>query len=496
MMQLKFIKNSNILVIILSTLLAIGLFFLENWLSFLITVFLLPLILVNIFKKGLSGLYSFVILLASLNPIPNSLDLPVIVFLIICLSITVKFFIDISNIYLKNILNYPETYILLIFLLILLLNFLVAHKNEINFSDWIRGVLPFLFIYIYFFCVRYLQKYEDITLTIVSIVISGAILITKGLYIFISEKLWLPKEYIYVPYIDSWVKAENEGDLFWQRITVLYPQATDVIYIICFFILTTFLVFSDSKKRWILLPMIYGNFFIMIISYSRSFIISIIIGFFVLITLFTLIKKDLNKVKAFLIAFLITAVTVILTVEILNLAPFKNRFYLFALSIKETLSTKENLSTKETLSTKDPNIFSRIEEIKIAFKMFKESPIIGKGFGVKHEIYYDIGFGKLKKFTKQYIHNWFFYFLMTTGIIGTLLYSSIYLMPLCKLLKQFILSQEVKSLYFYYNVITIISIFLLNFYSQMFASFRLIGYNILIGIFLGISVTLNLLKGK
>jgi hypothetical protein len=215
--------------------------------------------------------------------------------------------------------------------------------------------------------------------------------------------------------------------------------------------------------------------------------LDLVFGFITLIGYF-LYKRNTNIALKMVISFLITIFCIIMTVKAFDLAPFKNRYITFynfigSLSTKE-LSTKE-LSTKELLIA-DSNIFSRIEEILIAYNMFKKNPLLGNGFGIKHDIFYDIGFGKIRKFTKGYIHNWFFYFLMTSGVVGTLIYSGLYIVPLIRTFKF-----PYNSQYALLTLTSMLSLILLNVYSLLFTSFRLITFNIFLGIFISIPPVLH-----
>jgi len=178
-------------------------------------------------------------------------------------------------------------------------------------------------------------------------------------------------------------------------------------------------------------------------------------------------------------------------VELFDLAPFKNRYVTLyntlhqIVAIVSTPGEEKDFSSSFSrfeMQAADPNIIGRGEEIRIAWAMFQDNPLLGKGFGIQHDLPSHLDFGVKKK---GYIHNWFFYFLMTTGLIGTILYSSLYAVPLFRLFRN--AGAQASAV----ELIVGTSILLLCLYSMLFASFRLIPYNIILACLISMPLALS-----
>jgi hypothetical protein len=397
----------------------------------------------------------------------------------------------------KTVIYSREGNALFLFALLLIINYFIARINGIPLFQWVRGVIPFLFLFFFFVFLRYFETEKDIYRGLTSIIISGLIFVVQEVYIYVSKTLWVPLYYLKIFDPDGvfqWQKVDMNtpgAEPFWERISIFFPKATDVIYLMGFFLLLILFLFMFHRTRrlWSL-PFLYGFLFSMIITYSRSFMVCLLAGFFIM-TGFLMCRRRGDLAWKTALGLVISLVCVFLTVEILNLTPFKERYRAFYGFIERTARKELKVEEPETKDNPaaESNVIARITEISIAFRKFKESPIFGKGLGIKHDIYYDVGFGKMELFTKAYIHNWVFYFLMTTGVFGTFVYLTAYLMPILRLIKM-----SNGSRYSLFTTASLVSLFLLSIYGMLFASFRLISFNILHAIFLSIPLSLSLME--
>lgn len=461
------------------------------------TVVLLPVLLAFSFARPITGIYALIITASALDMVPEKFNLQLFVFLLVCVTVFVRFVLNIKVSLMKTLSAHVETKILFCFALLIFSNFFVAQVNGISASLWLRGSVPFLFLLLTFACLHYYRTQEHLIHTLISVVIYSTILMVRQLCVSVHEKVWVPERYIYE--VGVWVRSmDDTGELFWKRITMLFPQSTDPAFVIGFFILLIWFI-NDPRRRLLALVPLYGLLLCMVLTYSKSFIIALTVGFFFIAGHLFFRRRRLLAGK-FLAGYVVTIVCIVLTVELFDLAPFRHRYVVFFNAIHEISDTWRSFRNKEVnfyekiiaiisnaeVRVADPNITSRADEIQIAWALFKEDPLLGKGFGIQHDIVYDTGFGVAKTFTKGYIHNWFFYFLMTTGLIGTVLYSSIYLVPFFRLFRSPVISvlSEVE-------LIVATSILLLNLYSMLFASFRLIPYNIVLACLVSMPLVLT-----
>lgn len=121
---------------------------------------------------------------------------------------------------------------------------------------------------------------------------------------------------------------------------------------------------------------------------------------------------------------------------------------------------------------------TRLDESREALLQFAESPVIGKGIGYQLE---RIEFGEL--ISSNYVHNEIAYVGMTMGIAGLI----VYVLLLCSwgaLVGRFRLVKEEMK----WQVATLHGcVLVLMVFALMFASFRTIQHNCLLGMFLGLS---------
>jgi O-antigen ligase len=135
--------------------------------------------------------------------------------------------------------------------------------------------------------------------------------------------------------------------------------------------------------------------------------------------------------------------------------------------------------TRSSNYLNDVNVTTRIEEYRIAWKMFLEHPIFGNGLGVKHEISFATSFGNVLTQKVGYIHNWPLYFLMVGGVVGFALYSYLLFIPLFKNASRHD-SHDVIYRTLFVGLLT------LSIYGLFFAVFRLITFNLLLAVAWGI----------
>jgi hypothetical protein len=135
--------------------------------------------------------------------------------------------------------------------------------------------------------------------------------------------------------------------------------------------------------------------------------------------------------------------------------------------------------TKAAMPT-DVNVTTRFDEYLIGLKMFRESPLLGKGLGVKHTMRFAVGTAEDAdtNFIEQrvgYVHNWVVYWLMTGGLIGTTLYVAAAGLPLLRLMRM---PPDQRWL-------VVATLATAATYGLFFAVFRLLPFNLMLGLLCG-----------
>jgi O-antigen ligase len=130
---------------------------------------------------------------------------------------------------------------------------------------------------------------------------------------------------------------------------------------------------------------------------------------------------------------------------------------------------------------RDANVDARIAEYRVALDMFQGSPFFGVGFGAKHTINFDTGAGGVLHQNVSYLHNWPLYMLKTGGLFGFALYIGLLAAITYMALKATRFSLD-------FRVALCATVAFLAVYGLFFASFRLIGFNLLLASILGVAL--------
>lgn len=474
----KFDDYKDILIMIV---LGLGVIICPPTLYIALAIFL-PLVIYLAKKDYKNTIWMVTLLMATLEQVPNTITIQVVIF-VLCWILA--FLLPIINRDIRIGSIGWGGRLLLLFLIFVLFNSIVAMKNAthpISAGEWVRGAIPFIFLSMYLPVKNALREDKDVLKSGIVILLSSFFYAIQSFYYAYAEKIWQPRPWI-IDDNGDWVKVASgiipdNAKYFWERITMIFSQSTNEMFLIGFFIaVAIFLTVKNRVAKCICFIIWSFITFNLIITYSRSFHIIVMSGLIVLVIL-GLYLKQYKIAFRYIVVTLFTVLFTLTTVAFLDLLPMKNRYvalYQFTESYSSS-NTNTNINTKNV----DSNVSARMDEIKIAYDLFKEKPLLGQGLGIKHEIQYDVGFGKTLKYTKGYIHNSLFYFLMTMGISGLLIYMGIFFATIwsaCKCLK--------RNYFLASNVLMML--FVLGAYSQFFAVFRLIDFNIILGMLIAIN---------
>jgi hypothetical protein len=180
-----------------------------------------------------------------------------------------------------------------------------------------------------------------------------------------------------------------------------------VFFVILFLLLTAFYVFGGetSQKRWLkwlLIPILFGFYIANRRATYASFVISII-AFYILLH-----REQQRRLRNILSIFVVFFVV--------YLAVFWNsdgRLALVAQAVRSTLFSRDENAVSDNDYT---STLTRDQENYNLAITFRKAPLIGIGFGNKHEFpIYNPGEFALKGYIT---HNEVLWFLIKTGVIG------------------------------------------------------------------------------
>ena len=363
----------------------------------------------------------------------------------------------------------------------LVLNLAVAMYHPVPLADWIRGVVPFVFIYALIpICALLGREESDIHWLGASV--GSLILLTAGyivLYYF-YHGIWQP--YWVLPADGEMVRISQEEALhnaqalgpMRGRITMMVAQATDAILPLG--MVVGYVVCTLTPDRRVALIGSFMSLLCMaavLITFTRSMLISalLVIGLFALYTFFAHKRLRLKVASSigiqtlFGLSFIFTTGMQDVWLGRMNsLAQTALPEGLISILIESKHFPKEQ---------RDFNVSSRVEEYKIAWDMFLNHPVLGNGIGVKHEMHWERPNGDSFTESVGYIHNWPLYMLMVGGVVGMLIYAAVLAPPVLYRLTT------LKAAPIYLAVIRT-AVMTLAIYGLFFAVFRLISFNLLL----------------
>ena len=395
------------------------------------------------------------------------------------------------------------------FLILASLFYMHALNNHINLSDWSRGIGPFLLLYMMF--PIFLSLHDNFEFKVKWLFISFCILTLMFVFyiniIYFLEHFnsyyWIDKSNnSKIFHLTSGMDKSNFYGPFRERITLRIQQSTSEILPLGFSAFTLLALLTQSKKLYVFaLAAAIVSLFTILETLTRSMLMAPLLVF--LLWFIFYFKNKFLFLKVFTILFL-AGMTFTYATNMDGI--WLGRFKTFAAGLSKldshptqnidlSESQESNQSSREDLiqsslmsprlgqmdrKNPDQNLIARLKEYQIAWSMFLDNPVLGAGFGVKHDIDFQTSDGRFIHETVAYVHNWAFYWLMAGGMIGFLIYSSVLFFPIL-FLSRLPNQKKIKT-------ILIFSIILMCLYANFFAVFRLISFNLFLAFFSGITL--------
>jgi O-antigen ligase/polysaccharide polymerase Wzy-like membrane protein len=371
--------------------------------------------------------------------------------------------------------------VVLVVTLFLCINLWVALTYGVVFQDWLRGVIPFVFIAYQvpvFLMVRAHPSLQ--TALFMSIGMTAALFSAHVVQVFIVQRLWVPRWYLFennmwVPITEEMLSEKHyEGaKQFLKRVTMSLQQSTDVLLpLSVLWGIAGYVLHSQRVWRLAALSGASLGTIAVIMTYTRSMWITVGVASLG-IGAMGWRKKNLPR---FVIACFVVGSVAFATIKACHLESlYLNRVF----QTYSPFSAERNVNNEPRVL--DENIMSRVEEYKVAWAMFTESPWVGQGLGVRHHMKFPAGHGQFVEQEVGYIHNWVLYMLMVGGIVGFALYSWLIVGPGVLLMRKRSLPVELRA-----ALVTTLAA--MTVYALSFAVFRLLSFNLLIAVCWGVAL--------
>lgn len=480
---IEMIFNKNSATIALAALTAICLIQEHGFVFYLGVAGICSLIILAAFSPWL-GMLALFPLLFSLPPAPATIGITELSFALLLGVIFVGVLVKLSRSANKAALKYFGL-ALLVGLFVLAVNLFVAVKNGVPLVDWVRGAIPFLFIY-NFLSVAILVGNDESRIRWLGGSIATLIFLFSGYIIFyyFYYDIWLP--YWLVMVDDKVVRMSETAALQYSealgpmrdRVTMVVAQATDALLPVGV-VLGVVLATLARRKSVVAIGFLMALtcLFAVLITFTRSMLLSSLLIAFVFTAFIFMFRKEMRlKVVKIGTALGVAGVVFMFATGMQDIWIGRMN----QLTEIKTGNLKEFYSKDPALKEKlDFNVSSRLEEYKIAWSMFVSHPVLGNGLGIKHEMQWETAENERQTKWVAYVHNWVFYILMVGGIAGFLVYSVVLIGPL------FFRLSWVKSESTHWTIIRA-AVLTMTVYGAFFAVFRLITFNLLISVIWGL----------
>lgn len=265
-------------------------------------------------------------------------------------------------------------------LALLLTNAITAFHNGIILGDWVRGLIPFLFLLV---CIPFVEVVsEDNSRTIWFFVAFGALVSLLSLHVifyYFSEALWRP---YWIAYVDGLQLRFGDRSLVPDsvlpigprndRITMFIPAATDALLPLG--LVVGYFVMLSTRSNYLRLFSLMVSLLAItaiVFTYTRSMLLSPLLVMVMTLLGACLFRRD--RLWYALVGFAVLLMWALFVIVSLDLEGIwlGRLAYLFGGLIRPA-------------SIIDVNVSTRLEEYRIAWSMFLEHPLMGNGLGAKH----------------------------------------------------------------------------------------------------------------
>ena len=309
---------------------------------------------------------------------------------------------------------------------LVVINAYVALSHAVSLTDWLRGLIPFVFLLLAIpltICLR--EKPDRLPWLGLATVLLGVLMAGHVVFTFFNESLyqpyWLQAEgasIIRIPESASAMPPDVLGP-FWDRVTMHSARATTVVLPVG--LVAAFVVAGRAHSR-VVSAMALGLAILflaaILMTLTRSMLLAAL-SVMCVVMLATILWWR-RMFARYLILLVVLMVSGWGMVQAMGLESLWNyRMY----GLIEAADAH-----RVSASISDDNVISRMDELKIAWERFIDHPVFGNGLGNKHTMTFIWPEGVMEK-QVAYVHNWPAYFLMATGFTGWVVYAALLFGP-------------------------------------------------------------------
>lgn len=356
-----------------------------------------------------------------------------------------------------------------------IVNLSVAVSHGVGLADWLRGLIPFLFIGLFIPVALALEQHPE-RLRWLGASIGALIALQAGHVVvyYLANGLHHPYWVIAVDGIPQRIPealaslhVDAKGPAL-DRVTVYVQSATDALLpvgIVAGLIVAT--LASDRRAASLGYAVSVLSLAAVLMTYTRSMLLSAMIVLAIFVAQTALSRRYFSKAAGLVLGLALVGGGVVATLEIESMWGYR----------------MGRLAEAVMADGASSSVTTRLEEYRIAWDRFVEHPLLGNGLGAKHAIKFKGPEGFVEQHV-AYIHNWPLYFLMATGTTGFLVYAWVLLAP------AFMRSQAASRENLIFTVLRA-AILTMAIYGLFFAVFRLITFNLLLAAIWGVALAVS-----
>ena len=372
------------------------------------------------------------------------------------------------------------------------INLIVARFNQVALADWVRGVLPFLFVFTFVPVAILLGHDREKHFWFgCSVAILIGLMVGYVVVYYFANSLWQPYWHITVDgdvlRVSEQVAMDHPDTAYGpllDRITMQVQRSTDAILPIG--MVAGFVVAVLARG---LLGTLLGmclsavSMAAILTTFTRGMLASAVLLIFVFALFVLVYRRDRTLKMAGLLSCLLGGGLVFIV------ATGMDRVWLGRMGwLLESIDSLLRIELTGTAPDKvDVNVSSRVEEYRIAWQMFLDHPLLGNGLGAKHEMRWETSEGQSLYQMVGYVHNWPLYSLMVGGITGLSTYLAALLGPV------FIGVSSLKQESTEWTIIRA-TVLTMAVYGLFFAVFRLVTFNLMLAAAWGVIYSLSVPK--
>lgn len=394
-------------------------------------------------------------------------------------------------------------------LVFLAVNACTAHYHGVTAREWLRGAVPFLFgLYAIPVALELEREPERATAWRWALAALAALFAFNVVFVFVRDECWKPSTYALID--GGWLRMSRaeaalkhaevfEFELF--RVTVLTPRSTDVLVPLA-------AVWGGWAALWAAMPAARAcglvlaacGFGAVVLTVTRSMLVATLLGLGLVLG-FGLVRRRLGACAVLAVTLTLSGgaaywgggvnrtfavrnaqsaraiaegTTALLAPRVPEPAPSVHTAAVPApgnspVPVAVRVPGNRRAAPPPPTRPPDGSVGVRVQEARIAWQLFRSAPLLGHGLGVQHEIY----FSGDQPSRVGFIHNWPLYALMVSGLTGFALYSWWLLGPAWIAVRGLGASEDV------WLVLPTLGVMAL--YGTMFAVFRLIPFNLVLG---------------